>query len=203
MNKWQTGILYVAFIIIFYVYKDQILYGIQQGNTPLYLIFLIAMGFILVPVIPYKVVIGLLGFIYGPLLGALISWSAASVASIIIFLLARYLFQKQARVFLMKFDRLERLHEKLERHPFMTILFARLMPLIPQAIVNIYPAILSIRLLPFATASAIGKIPAMLLFAFIGSSLTSDTQSLYISIAVYAVFLLITYLVYRVWNAKK
>jgi uncharacterized membrane protein YdjX (TVP38/TMEM64 family) len=161
------------------------------------------MGFILIPVIPYKVVIGLLGFIYGPLIGALISWTAASVASVIIFLLARYLFQQQARAFLTKFGRLEKLHERLERHPFMTILFARLMPFIPQAIVNIYPAILTIRLLPFATASAIGKIPAMLLFAFIGGSLTSNSYNLYISIGVYAVFLLITYLIYRVWKAKK
>jgi len=203
MKKWQTGIIYVAFLIIFFVYKDEILNWMQQGDAPLYLVFLIAMGFILIPVIPYKVVIGLLGFIYGPLIGALISWTAASVASVIIFLLARYLFQQQARAFLTKFGRLERLHERLEQHPFMTILFARLMPFIPQAIVNIYPAILSIRLLPYATASAIGKIPAMLLFAYIGSSLTSDTQSLFLSIGVYLLFLLIAYFVYRVWNKKK
>jgi uncharacterized membrane protein YdjX (TVP38/TMEM64 family) len=203
MKKWQTGIIYVAGIIIFFLYKDEILYWMQQGDAPLYLVFLIAMGFILIPVIPYKVIIGLLGFIYGPLLGAFISWTAASVASILIFLLARYYFHTQARAFLMKFDRLEKLHERIERNPFMTILFARLMPFIPQAIVNIYPAILSIRLLPYATASAIGKIPAMLLFAYIGSSLASDKESLFLSIGVYLLFLLITYGIYRVWKKRK
>jgi uncharacterized membrane protein YdjX (TVP38/TMEM64 family) len=203
MKKWQTGFIYIVMLFIFFIYRNEVLQWMQHGSAPIYLIFLIAMGFILIPVIPYKVIIGLLGFIYGPFIGALISWSAASVASVLIFLLARYLFQQQARAFLMKFERLEKLHEKLERHPFMTILFARLMPFIPQAVVNIYPAILSIRLLPFATASAIGKIPAMLLFAFIGSSFTSDSYSLYISIGVYALFLLITYLIYRVWTATR
>lgn len=203
MKKWYTGLTYVAMLLIFFLYKDEILFWMQNGNAPLYVVFLIAMGFIIIPVVPYKVIIGLLGFVYGPWIGALISWSAASVASVLIFLMARTFFQNQARAFLSKFNRLEKLHERIERNPFMTILFARLMPFIPQAVVNIYPAVLSIRLLPFATASAIGKIPAMLLFAFIGSSLTSDTRSLLLSIGVYVLFLLITFLIYRIWKQKK
>lgn len=203
MKKWYTIGMYLVLILIVYVFKDEILHWMQYGDAPVLLIFVAALGFIIVPVIPYKIVIGLLGFIYGPLLGALISWTAASVASVIVFCLARYLFQKQGRAYLSKYEKLEKLQAAIEKNPFLTILLARLIPVIPQAVVNVIPAITSIPVVTFAVASALGKIPAMLLFAFIGSNLFAGTSKLVLSVGVYILFLASVYVVYCVWLKKR
>ncbi|KZE76068.1 hypothetical protein AV654_24440 [Paenibacillus elgii] len=203
MKKWYTIGMYLVLILIVYVFKDEILHWMQYGDAPVLLIFAAALGFIIVPVIPYKIVIGLLGFIYGPLLGALISWTAASVASVIVFCLARYLFQKQGRAYLSKYEKLEKLQAAIEKNPFLTILLARLIPVIPQAVVNVIPAITSIPVVTFAVASALGKIPAMLLFAFIGSNLFAGTSKLVLSVGVYILFLASVYVVYCVWLKKR
>ncbi|WP_028552108.1 TVP38/TMEM64 family protein [Paenibacillus sp. UNC451MF] len=203
MKKWYTIGMYLVLIIIVYVFKDEILHWMQFGDAPVLLIFVAALGFIIIPVIPYKIVIGMLGFMYGPLLGALISWTAASVASVIVFLVARYLFQKQGRAYLSKYEKLEKLQSAIEKNPFLTILLARLIPVIPQAVVNVIPAITSIPVVTFAVASALGKIPAMLLFAFIGSNLFAGTSKLVLSVGVYVLFLASVYVVYRVWLKKR
>lgn len=188
MKKWYTFGMYLVLILIVYVFKDEILHWMQYGEAPVLLIFAAALGFIIVPIIPYKIVIGMLGFMYGPLLGSLISWTAASVASVIVFWLARYLFQKQGRAYLSRYERLEKLLAAIEKNPFLTILLARLIPVIPQAIVNVIPAITSIPVVTFAVASALGKIPAMLLFAFIGSNLFAGTSKLVLSSACMSFF---------------
>ncbi|MBA2937394.1 TVP38/TMEM64 family protein [Paenibacillus sp. CGMCC 1.16610] len=203
MKKWFTICMYLVLIITVYVFKDEILHWMQHGDAPLLLIFLAALGFIIVPVIPYKIVIGMLGFMYGPLMGALISWTAASIASVIVFWLARYLFQKQGRAYLSKYEKLEKLQAAIEKNPFLTILLARLIPVIPQAVVNVIPAITSVPVVTFAVASALGKIPAMLLFAFIGSNLFAGTSKLVLSVGVYILFLASVYIVYRVWLKKR
>lgn len=188
---------YAVSAILCFIYRDEIIDWLRSGDAPLVLIFLIAVGFILFPVIPFKIVIGIFGYIYGPLLGAFISWLAASVGTVIVYLFVQYFFQKQARAYLSKFSRLEKLQQKMERHPFWTIVFARIIPVLPQAAVNVYSALLSIRLPTYAAASAIGKIPAMLVYAYIGQYLFSDTLRLLTVIGIYAAFLLVTYLIYR------
>ncbi|MDU0200938.1 MULTISPECIES: TVP38/TMEM64 family protein [Paenibacillus] len=203
MKKWLTICMYLVLIFTTYVFKDEILNWMQHGDAPVLLIFLAALGFIIVPIIPYKIVIGLLGFMYGPLMGALISWTAASVASVIVFWLTRYLFQKQGRAYLSKYEKLEKLQVAIEKNPFLTILLARLIPVIPQAVVNVIPAITSIPVVTFAVASALGKIPAMLLFAFIGSNLFAGTSKLVLSVGVYVLFLVSVYVIYRVWLKKR
>ncbi|CAG7609261.1 hypothetical protein PAESOLCIP111_01149 [Paenibacillus solanacearum] len=202
MKKWYTLGMYLVLILMVYVYNDEILHWMQYGDAPVLLIFAAALGFIIVPVIPYKIVIGMLGYMYGPLLGAFISWTAASVASVIVFWLARYLFQKQGRAYLSRYEKLEKFQAAIEKNPFLIILLARLIPVIPQAVVNVIPAITSIPVVTFAVASALGKIPAMLLYAFIGSNLFAGTSKLVLSVGVYVLFLAIVYVVYRFWLKK-
>ncbi|WP_409345408.1 TVP38/TMEM64 family protein [Paenibacillus sp. MBLB4367] len=199
-NKSILAILgYAVAAVVCFFYRSEIADWLQAGKAPPFLLFLIAVGFILFPVIPYKIVIGALGYLYGSLLGALISWLAASAGTVIVYLFVQYFFQKQGRAYLAKFGRLEKLQQTMERHPFWTIVFARMIPVLPQALVNMYSALLSIRLPTYAVASAIGKIPAMLVYAYIGQYLFSDTKKLLVAIGIYAVFLLATYVLYRRW----
>jgi uncharacterized membrane protein YdjX (TVP38/TMEM64 family) len=203
MKTRYLVIFYLAMIIIFFIYKDPIIYWMQFGHAPILLIFLIAVGFIIFPVLPFKIVIGVLGYIYGTLLGALISWSAATVGSVIIFLLVQLFFLKQGQAYLLKFKRVEKLKIMIEKSPFFAILIARMIPIMPQGLVNVYVALIPIRLLTYTLASAIGKIPGMIVYAYIGKHLLSDMDNLFIAIGIYALFLLFTYLIYRLWLKNK
>jgi uncharacterized membrane protein YdjX (TVP38/TMEM64 family) len=139
---------------------------------------------------------------YGPLLGFLVSWSAASVASVMLYMLVRAGFQKRGRAYLAKFERMDKIAKLMEKHPFAIILAARLIPVLPQALVNVYPAFLSIRMPTYAIASALGKIPSILLFSYLGNQLFVNLHNALIVIGVYAVLLACSWIGYRIWTRR-
>ncbi|KQO18216.1 TVP38/TMEM64 family protein [Paenibacillus sp. Leaf72] len=203
MLKWVSAIIYALLLATVFIYKNNLLDWLQNDTPSVFIVFLVALFLVLVPVVPFKIMIALLGFMYGPLLGALISWLAASLAAIIIFLLARYLFREQGQAFLHKFSQLDKLQATMEKRPFLTILTARLIPIIPHMVVNIYPAVTSVRLLPYAVASALGKIPFMLLFAYMGQNMFKDWASFTLFAGVYAAFFALSYGGYRLWLKRQ
>lgn len=203
MKLWQTILLYIGIVALLFVYKNDITHWMTVSSPSLPLLFLVTLCFVLFPVLPFKIIIGTLGYMYGPLTGAIISWLAASVGSIIAYLLVRTYFHEKGRTYLAKYRRLEQLQTMIERSPFLAILLARLVPVFPQAIVNIYPAFLRIRLATYITASALGKIPAMLVYAFLGESIFTDLPQALKVIGIYVLFLLLTYSVYRLWLKDK
>lgn len=196
-------VIYALAAIVFFVYRHALYDWMQNGHPSLWLMFFLAVCFIVFPIVPFKLVIGMMGFIYGPLLGALISWLAASLASVIVFVLVRKSFQKQGRAMLSRFPRVERLSVMLEKNPFLTLVLARMMPIFPQAVINVYPALLSVPLVTYAVASAIGKVPAMLVFSFLGNRLFTDWSSTLLVMAIYVFFLIIVYAIYRLWLRKQ
>lgn len=196
-------IFYVLAGIVFFIYRNELSDWMLNEQPAVWIMFLLAVCFICFPVVPFKLIIGMMGFIYGPLLGALISWLAASMASVILFLLVRKSFQKQGRAMLARFPQVEKLSVMLEKKPFMTLVLVRMIPIFPQAVINIYPAFLSVPLVTYAVASAIGKIPAMLVFSFLGNSLFTDWRNTLLVIGIYVIFLSLTYLVYRLWLKER
>lgn len=202
MKLWLTVAVYAAAIAVLFAYKDEIADLLGQHRPAPLLAFALALCLVLFPVLPYKVVIGALGYMYGPLLGFLVSWSAATLASLLMYTLVRSNFRKQGRTFLAKFERMDKIAALMEKHPFAAILAARLIPVLPQAIVNVYPAFLSIRLPTYAIASALGKVPSILLFSYLGGQLFANTRNALIVICVYALLLAASWLGYRLWARK-
>ncbi|RUS47602.1 TVP38/TMEM64 family protein [Cohnella sp. AR92] len=201
MRRWITALLALLFIGAIAVYRNELLSFISEAGYGT--IYLIALALVLVPVIPYKVVIGTLGMVLGPLTGAFISWLAASTASVLVFVLSRYLFREPARRHLNRFEGMAKLEKAMESRPFLAVLAARLIPLVPQALVNIYPAFTSIRLWPYLIASALGKIPSILLFSYIGKSMFTDLSSFLLFLGAYAAVFLAGYGGYRIWLKDK
>ena len=56
---------------------------------------------------------------------------------------------------------------------FSYLLFLRLVPAFPFFLVNLVPALAGVRLAPFVAATAIGIIPATIVFAMVGAGLDS------------------------------
>ncbi|MDO3410819.1 VTT domain-containing protein [Saccharibacillus sp. CPCC 101409] len=199
MKKGLTLALYTAALLLIFLYRHELQTLLTSVSLPAGTGFALGFLFAFFPVLPYKLVIGSLGFLYGPALGALLAWLSVTAASALQYTLVRYFFREQGRTFLNRFRGLDRAGLLMERHPFAVILAARLVPLLPQALVNLYPAFLNIRPAVYFAASALGKIPAMLAFAFIGRSLFTDLPKTLAALGVYGGFLLVVYAVYRIW----
>ncbi|WP_219836771.1 TVP38/TMEM64 family protein [Paenibacillus sp. R14(2021)] len=193
-------LFYLGIVSAVWLNKSSLLLWMKGGTVPLALILLLVALLACIPVIPFSVVIGTMGFLYGPLSGALISLLGAWLAALLMYGLFRYALRERGRAMLRRYRLTERWTSMVEQHPFRSILLARLMPILPQTAVNIYAAIVSIPLLSYAAASLLGKIPAMLIFAFIGDGISEGWRSVLPAAAVYAGFLLAVYTAYRVWK---
>lgn len=111
------------------------------------------------------------GFLFGPALGALLSIVGATLGAMALFAAARSIFHDvlhaRART------ALQRLEDGFRRHGFSYLLFLRLVPLFPFWLVNIVAALLGMRFDTFALATAVGIVPAAIVFASAGAGFGS------------------------------
>ncbi|MDF2723569.1 MAG: hypothetical protein K0Q59_3244 [Paenibacillus sp.] len=194
--------IYAAAVAVLLLYKDELADWMANDRPSVLACFALAVGFATFPVLPYKIIIGMLGFMFGPLVGFLISWTAATTASTVLYLVVRTALRRQGRAYMARFKVTDTVASAMERRPFATILAARLIPMLPQALVNVYPAFLSIKLPTYVAASALGKIPNMLLFAYLGERLFADFRSAMIVLGVYALLLAAVTTLYRLRQPK-
>jgi uncharacterized membrane protein YdjX (TVP38/TMEM64 family) len=196
-SKWPVLLGYVLIAVLIVVFQEPLMAAMSREEDIPWLVFGLGVLFALVPVIPYGLFGGLTGAMYGTVFGALITWSASTTAALVMFWLVRYLFAEQAERFLRRYDKLNRFTVLFERNAFLAILFARLIPIIPAAAVNIYSGLVKVPLWVFFTATALGKLPTMVVFATVGEQALSSWRNLLLAIAIYAVFLSLVFLFYR------
>jgi uncharacterized membrane protein YdjX (TVP38/TMEM64 family) len=193
VKKGLVVCLYLLLIVIAVIYKSEILHMLQNRHLPLILAVLIAAFFSFSSIVPYSLVIGLLGFVYGSLWGACISWAGSLIASVLFYSSVRFLFKEKGRLFLSRFRLIKPFTEAARRSPFLTILTARFIPFFPQNLVNSYAAIAPISFIIFLLASAVGKIPIMLLYAFIGGNAMKDWTVIVPLVGAYTLLALAVY----------
>jgi uncharacterized membrane protein YdjX (TVP38/TMEM64 family) len=205
-KKVGLGALYLLFALFIYLNRDILIGWIERGDlSAIPLVLGVAMLVASVPVLPYPLVSGVIGATYGPLLGGAISWLASTLASLLMFLLLRYLFQDFGQRLLhnQQYKKVDRLTSLFERNAFFTILIARLLPIVPSVAINSYAALSRVSFAVFALASAVGKIPAMALFAVAGNQAVHEPRLIVLTLVAYALFLLVTWLCYRWWTKQK
>lgn len=201
-KKIALAAFYVIIAFLINSYGDELLIWFQQTEH-IALVILMATLMALFPVIPYPVVGGVIGAAFGPVLGAAVTWTGSAAASILMFLFIRYGYQEWGQRVLHRYSSVGRLTALFEKNAFLTVLFARLLPFIPSIIINIYAALSRVSFRSYALASAIGKIPSMLLFAVIGDSLMTDPKNIGLTAAVYGIFLALSLYAYRLWKKKQ
>ncbi|MEM7462615.1 MAG: TVP38/TMEM64 family protein [Pseudomonadota bacterium] len=115
------------------------------------------------------------GFVFGGLAGGLLTVFAATAGSVIIFSIARSSFgdflAKKAGPFISK------MVDGFNRDAFNYLLMIRLTPIFPFWVVNIVPALLNVRLLPYAIATFLGIIPGTFAYSFVGAGLGSVIEA--------------------------
>ncbi len=109
------------------------------------------------------------GLLFGAVAGTVLAVCSATVGAVLLFLLARGaltpLVARRAGPWL------DRLRPGLTRDGFSYLLALRLIPVVPFWLLNLAPALLGMRLAPFAGATLLGIIPAGAVIAGIGAGL--------------------------------
>lgn len=202
MRKWLWLLVYVLLAGVTFIYRYELL-AWADDHQSIPLLLSMATLFALVPVIPYKVVIIAFGYSYGMTMAAWICWLGTTIAAILVYAGARTIFRQQARVYLERIRGLNRFTTWMEAHPFMGVMTMRLLPVVPQMAVNIYAGITYTPFWVFMGATALGKMPAIFVFAYAGAQAGS---SIWLSLAIlagYMVLMTFIFLLFRRRSRKK
>lgn len=109
------------------------------------------------------------GFLFGIPLGASLTVVGATIGAAALFLIARSAFGDILRQKAGPF--LNRMAAGFEENAFNYLLFLRLVPAFPFWAVNLAPALLGMRLVPFIIATGLGIIPGTVVFSAFGAGL--------------------------------
>lgn len=111
------------------------------------------------------------GFLFGGLTGTLVTVVGATIGAVIIFEIAKTslgdAMQKRTGKFV------DKMRKGFQEDSFLYVLTLRLTPVFPFWVMNIVPAVLGMRVGPYALATFFGIIPGTLAYAYIGSGLDS------------------------------
>lgn len=129
-----------------------------------YLAAIPAMAFALAPTTFIAVISGYFFSWYG-LAGILISYPLAAVLGRKFGRLARDLLLGE-KIF--HHPRIHHFLEKIRRDQFSMLIFARLSPVLPFAMINVAVSVLKLSLIPFMAATMIGMLPRTLIFFMLG-----------------------------------
>lgn len=199
MGKWLGTAFYILVFAAAYLYRDT-LSSWMSSQPPIGYMVILATLLAMFPVMPYKLIIAALGYVYGAWWGGLICVIGSTLAGALFYAGAAYFFKAQAQRWLSGYPKLQRLSNWMEAHPFEAIVLYRLIPLFPQSVINLYAGVSSISFGVFMLASLIGKIPGVFVYAYLGTSLFKQPVLAVSVLSVYLLILGITIWVYKRMN---
>ncbi|WP_046175294.1 TVP38/TMEM64 family protein [Domibacillus indicus] len=155
--------------------KEALLEIVNEGGTYSILISMVLVAIcVFVPIVPFPVLAGLIGGIFGTPQGVIITLSGSMLGTMLLFYIARYGFKEWAQAKISQHPQVKEYEEKLNKNAFLAILFVRLIPIVPSPVVNIVCGLSKVNGLVFLVASAIGKLPNILLLSFAGASFSEN-----------------------------
>lgn len=186
------------FVIILILFNlDLLMAWVKEEKGSVITDFLTIAALAAVPGIPFGMVSGMIGAKYGVFLGGLMSVFASTLAAALIYVLFRFLLQQQGAKLLSRYKSLKRLDQFLKSYTFWSVLTARIIPVMPAAVINIYAGVFGLSFKLFLLSTLLGKVPVMFAFTLVGDSLHSGTADWIAVFFIYVLFLLFVYGVYR------
>lgn len=142
------------------------------------------------PLVPFMVLAGATGILFGPLLGFIISWGGAVCGACSLYWISRItgkdIFEKRIKP-KYKFD-----PSKFNPRSLFVLLFLyRIFPVIPTPVVNIGSGLGGISFRIFASATALGLLPEAIAFTSLGDYLVTHGNILHFFYMLAAVFVII------------
>ncbi|MFD7655958.1 TVP38/TMEM64 family protein [Actinosynnema sp. NPDC059797] len=150
--------------------------------------------------VPKPVLSVLGGVVFGPWLGAGVVVAGVTLGALVGFALSRGLGRDAVRPAEGRFARVDRV---LERHGFAAVVALRLLPVVPFGLVNYTAGLTGVRVGSFAAGTALGVVPATLVYTATGASLTTMTTGGWLLAgAAVALPALVGFAVFRVRRAR-
>lgn len=172
MKKWIIPLLYILLMAVIFFRREDILSWL--GHRPSFLVMTLVAAFLaMFPVLPYKFVIAGIGLAYGPLAGATIAVIGSTLSGAVLYAVGAFGYKREAANLLLRYSALKRFTAYVARHPFESIALYRLLPIVPQWVINLYAGAASIPFWIYLPASVIGKTPGIFVYAYLGSSIFS------------------------------
>jgi uncharacterized membrane protein YdjX (TVP38/TMEM64 family) len=109
------------------------------------------------------------GLLFGAFAGTLAAVGGATIGAVLLFLIVRGALRPLLAPRLRRLT--ERIGPGLERDGFNYLLALRVVPVFPFWLINLAPALVGMRLLPFAAATLFGIVPASAIYVSIGAGL--------------------------------
>lgn len=197
-------VLYGAILLVAFHYKDFLLDWLYDSDfSQLPFMFFLSVFLSVIPIIPFTIFAGMMGVKYGIWVGGLINWFGNVGASVIFFLLARYFFTDVFKQYVSRFKGYEKWNRILNKNSFFTVLFARLIIIVPAPVINIGSALSSISFKAYFLATALGEVPSMIIYALLGNQLVISVRTFMYILSLYLGFIIVIWLIYRRWLKQK
>jgi len=201
MKQLLTILISVIIIIIAYTQKSAMLHLIQSGQSmAIFISILFVALLVFFPVMPYPLVAGLIGSVFGVWQGIMISVIGVLIGTFTMFLMARYGFQEWVQKIIRKYPKSQEYEAYFEKNAFLGILFLRLVPVIPSPLLNVLSGVSKVSWITFLTATLIGKLPNIFISTFAGSLFTKNKL---LSICIYAGYVLIITAILTLYMNKR
>lgn len=195
MYKKVISIAVLSIIIgVGYTQKDVLLDTIKEGGSLAAIVSALLVAIcVFFPLIPFPILAGTIGALFGTFPGLLITLAGSMAGTMGFFFLSRYGFRETAQARLRNYPKIRQYETFLNRHAFVSVFLSRIIPIIPAPVVNIICGLSRIKWLYFFFASAIGKIPNVLLLSFAGASFSTNK---WLSFGLYGAYMAILAIIY-------
>jgi uncharacterized membrane protein YdjX (TVP38/TMEM64 family) len=131
--------------------------------------FILIMAAVVVLVLPGVLFTTGAGFVFGVIEGSIYVVTGTTLGAVLAFLIARYLFGRRARDFVLARAKLRVVSEELTPHGWKIVLLTRLIPFFPGKISNYFFGLTPFSLRGYAGGSLLGFIPFSVHNVYLGS----------------------------------
>jgi uncharacterized membrane protein YdjX (TVP38/TMEM64 family) len=170
--------------------------------APLMSLILMILQAIVAP-LPAFLVTAANGMIFGSFWGAILSWIGALMGSLTSFYIARLFGNVAAEKIIRNQKVVEFIKRAGERRGFYVILLARLLPFVSFDLISYMAGLSGIRPLAFASGTAIGMLPATIIYTLFGYEMPTMEERFPIILTITVVFIFILIVFSLVQGAKK
>lgn len=140
--------------------------------------------------------------IFGPVGGAILSWTSSMAGAALCFVISRVLGRDVVERITGK-GMVQQLDDFFKRFGKHAILVARLLPFMSFDLVSYAAGLTSMGFLGFIIATGLGQLPATVVYSFVGGSLTGGAQMMMIGLLVLFAITVIIYVGRKMYNERQ
>ena len=135
-------------------------HGESPWALPAYIAMYVILAVLFVPTQPLSIASVI---VWGWWRGGLVELAAATLGAILPYLISRSSLREPIIARISKYRYVPQI---LERESFMLLLLLRIVPILPYPVLNYVAGVSSLRLWPYLTATVVGMIPSIFIFAY-------------------------------------